>query len=270
MKEQLGRLIVFLVLLVFITSAAGADPQFDHTHQAWSQILNRSVIVNGLQSRVDYTTLKKDPTELANYCRQLSSVSEPTFHAFSESQRLAFLINAYNAFTVQLIVKHFPVASIKNLGSLTQSVWDRPTLFLLGREQSLNDIEHTLIRKNFKEPRIHFALVCAALSCPRLAPTAYTADKLAQQLEQATRLFLTDPERNRYDTATQTLFLSKIFSWYAEDFKSMTGDVRQFVAPYFTLDPEVSIAQVRINYLPYNWGLNQVKSDTSELSRLSE
>jgi hypothetical protein len=195
-----------------------------------------------------------------------SKIHATDFESWTRDQQLAFLINAYNALTVKLIVKHYPVASIKDIGNFFRSSWKIDFFNLLGEERNLDDIEHNMIRgqSRFSEPRIHFALVCASKGCPKLQPTAFTAENLEMLLQQGAREFLTDRSRNRYNADNKTLSLSMIFKWYGDDFRDRHGSVERFVAEYIT-DPALSQAigtaqKISIEYLDYDWSLNDIDS----------
>jgi hypothetical protein len=192
-------------------------------------------------------------------------VSKSQFKQWTQAQRLSFLINAYNAFTLKLIIDHYPVESIKDIGGFFRSPWKIKFFAFFGIETHLDYIEHELIRgRDYAEPRIHFALVCASVGCPKLQTQAYTAERLESMLETAAKTFLRDTSRNRYDTANNTVYLSSIFKWYGDDFAAKAGSVEKFVASYITDDPQarqrIRSKQVGVDYLEYDWTLNDAKS----------
>ena len=153
---------------------------------------------------------------------QLSGVSGSEFSSWVKAERLAFLLNAYNAFTIDLVLSRYPkLKSIKELGSLIQSPWKKRFVPLLGEMHSLDDIEQGMIRKpgEYDEPRIHFALNCASIGCPALLNEAFIGTKLDAQLENATKAFLTDNSRNRYNVQSNQLEVSNICDWYKKDFE---------------------------------------------------
>ncbi|MEO8993763.1 MAG: DUF547 domain-containing protein, partial [Rhodanobacter sp.] len=175
-------------------------------------------------------------------------------------------INAYNAFTVQLVLTGWPrLASIKDLGSLFSSPWKIDFFTLLGRRSSLDQVEARLRGANYADPRVHFALNCASISCPMLRAEGYAAERLDSQLDDAMTRFLGDRARNRYNPRSGALQVSKIFDWYADDFKqSPYHSVAGLLAKHATQlsdDPKVvarlHTQQVNIKYLPYNWHLNK-------------
>lgn len=256
--------------LVALAPAARAQG-FDHSHAAWSQLLQRHVVMlrNGQASEVRYAGLLAQRDQIGAYLATLSSVSRVTFEGFTRAQQMAFLINAYNAFTAELILTRYPkLKSIKDLGNLLSSPWKQRWVPLLGDTISLDDIEHGMLRKRgvYDDPRIHFAVNCASIGCPMLREEAYVAERLAQQLSEQTRRFLADRTRNRWNAQATRLELSKIFDWYAEDFRlghqgiyALHGLVAQHAD--LLADDEASRARIRssqvvIGYLDYDWRLN--------------
>ena len=262
MIKYLLQTLVVLVLLILwrpaiFVQTAFTQTSFDHTHQSFDQVLKKHVKSEAFSTQVNYQALRADSKELEQYLSSISAVSRKDFDNFSQDQQLAFLINAYNAFTLKLIIDNYPVKSIKQLGSWLKTPWKKVFFTLLGKKTYLDHIEHDLIRKNFNEPRIHFAVNCASIGCPALRAEAYLADRLEQQLESATKNFLNDSSRNYYDPASKTLYLSKIFSWYAGDFNKAQGSVQSFVAPYYSKQSSPSeLSQAKIKYLDYDWDLN--------------
>jgi hypothetical protein len=257
--------------LIIMLMAAAAWADFDHGHAPWDGLLKRHVrlIDDGHASQLDYRGMAAERQVLQGYLASLTAVSEQAYERFSKAQRLAFLINAYNAFTVELVLSRYPdLKSIKDLGSLFQSPWKKRFFTLLGAERSLDDIEHGMIRAPgvFDEPRIHFAVNCASVGCPMLRAEAYTADKLDAQLEDAMRRFLADRSRNRFDAASGSLLVSKIFDWYRGDFeKGYRGfsSLDATFARYAELLADTPEAQeavrrggLNIRYLAYDWSLN--------------
>ncbi|HMV69142.1 MAG TPA: DUF547 domain-containing protein [Myxococcota bacterium] len=175
---------------------------------------------------------------------------------WTEPQRLAWWINAYNAYTVLLVVEHPGIASIKDIGWPLSTPWKQAFIHLeglAGRVLTLDDVEHDVIRKAFAEPRVHMALVCASRSCPPLRAEAYAPDRLDAQLGDQARRFLADPSRNRVDAAG--LHLSKIFAWYEADFAG-AGGVREFLATWGPPPMQAAAGSAPIDHLPYDWSLN--------------
>jgi hypothetical protein len=208
---------------------------------------------------VAYAALARDGRPaLAAYLDALSATCAADYERWSREERLAFWINVYNAFTVELILDHYPVASIRKIGWLPGAAFRRrfiPMPGLKGGDVSLDDVEHGTLRRDFREPRIHFALVCAARSCPALRNEAYRAADLDRQLDDQGRAFLADARRNRFDAATNTLRLSRIFDWFRADFEAAAGSVRAYAARYLD-DPDATGPDVEIEFLDYDWSLN--------------
>jgi len=260
-----------LMVLALLFVAPLAHAAFDHRHAAWNALLKQHVtpITNGNASQVDYAGFKADQTALQSYLDRLSAVSKADYQSWSKPQQLAFLINAYNAFTVDLILTRYPdLKSIKDLGSLLQSPWKKAFFTLLGQERSLDDVEHGMIRAPgvFNEPRIHAAVNCASIGCPMLRNEAFTADALDAQLEDSMRRFLADRSRNRFDAASKTLSVSKIFDWYKGDFEkgqqgftSLDATFARYADALGDTPQErnaIGKGGLNIRYLDYDWALN--------------
>ncbi|PTN12556.1 DUF547 domain-containing protein [Nitrosomonas aestuarii] len=271
MKQIKFHAFVLLIILMSINSIAAAS-NFDHS--IWDGLLHKHVhmVRQGQASEVDYHAFLKQRNELRSYLSRLSAVSYSEFARWPQAERLAFLINAYNAYTVELILTRYPnVDSIKELGSLFQSPWKKEFVPLLGKMRSLDDIEHGMIRKpgDYNEPRIHFAVNCASIGCPALLNEAFAGGKLEDQLETVTKAFLEDRTRNRYNASTGRLEVSKIFDWYTQDFESGWGGWHSLAAffsqyAHSLTDSEqarqvVKAGGVRMRYLDYDWSLNDRK-----------
>ena len=258
-------LYVFLLTGLFIRPVSG----FDHSHQRMDNILKSVVVPVGPKSLVRYDIVKEKPNTLERYLIDIENVTLSQYRQWSEFQKIAFLINAYNALTIKLILSEYPkLSSIKDLGGFFSSPWRISFFSLFGKKRDLDYIEHSMLRKEFSEPRIHFALVCASLGCPALRNEAYVADRLDQQLKEAMRIFLRDPDRNYFNKNTNTLKVSSIFKWFKVDFIKAGGSLEAFIAPVITDDLElrrqIRDKEVEIEYLEYNWALN-----TAKASRLS-
>lgn len=240
-----------------------ASRPFHHSHKQWTLFLQKHVNVKGFANTVTYKAIQADPSELNDYLRSLETVTKNEFDSFSENEKLAFLINAYNAFTVKLIVDHYPVKSIKDIGSFLSSPWKKKFFRLLGEERHLDNIEHDMIRKWFNEPRIHFAVVCASIDCPALRNEAFTSDEIETQLEDAAQNFLSDKSRNRYVPEKKVLEISSLFKWYGSDFPQKYGSLQAFLAPRIATTPEyqsiIREKKASVTYLDYDWSLNEEK-----------
>jgi hypothetical protein len=237
--------------LCLATAALLQAAEFDQTHEPLSRIL-QTYVKDGL---VDYATLKTHRQSLDQYLVEAASVAEADFKRWTEPRQLAFLINGYNAYTLQLIIDHYPVKSIKDIGSLFKGPWDQPVVRLLGRTLTLNNLEHDIIRKDYPDPRIHFALVCAARGCPPLRDEVYVADRLEKQLDAQARRFLATSARNLIDAGTMTVHLSPIFKWYGADFEKKHGSVLAALQPYWPKASASAHAQggFKIRYTDYDW-----------------
>ncbi len=228
---------------------------FDLTHARWTKLLSKHVTMDGHKSTVDYKTIKASNTELVSYLTTLEELKLESFQTFSEADQIAFYINAYNAFTIKLVIDHYPVSSIKKIGGLFSSPWKKEFFKLFENKRSLDEIEHEILRKKYNEPRIHFALVCASKGCPALSDTAFTGNALDSQLEKATKSFLADKDRNKFDSATSVLSVSSIFKWFKEDFAKKAGSLEGFLFPYFFAANTPD--KVKIEFLDYDWSLNE-------------
>jgi hypothetical protein len=253
-----------MVTFMFLVStvAKPQPPSFDQNHSDFTQLLKSVVEIKGATSEVNYKKLKKEPVLFNKYLKTISKVSEATFNSFSEQEQIAFLINAYNAFTLKLIVDNYPVISIKKIGGLFSSPWKMKFIRLLGKDRSLDEIEHSWLRKKYKEPRVHFAVNCASIGCPALRAEAYVATQLNAQLDEQAKFFLRDGVRNQIDIRNKKLNLSKIFDWFKEDFES-TGGVQKFVSTIITDDPTVrealATSTYSLSFTDYDWNLNDLK-----------
>lgn len=245
------------ILLAFAALAAGAPAtDFDHAHMQFNTVLS-SHVGKGL---VDYAGLKEDRDALDAYLKDSGAISLSLFQSWTKDEQLAFLLNLYNATTLQLIIDHYPVDSIKDIGSLFTSPWEKKTVLLFGKRVSLDTLEHKIIRKNYKEPRIHFALVCAAMGCPPLRNEPYRAATLDAQLDDQSRIFLNTPAKNRVDSHEKELRLSPLFKWYGEDFGDGADALKAFVFPYIKV-PIDELDTYDVEFTDYDWSLNDQAAD---------
>ncbi len=239
---------LYLGLFALLTVLVGANPV---DHSAYDALLHERVSLG----RVDYVALQTD-ARLGAYLAHLAALDPATF---SEPERLTYWINAYNAVTLKLMADSWPVKSIKDING--GKPWDRPLFQPVGFEKALtlNQIENDIIRKQFTEPRIHFALVCAAVSCPMLRSEAYVAERLSAQLVGQANSFLRDPTLNRYDGTTHTLHLSPLFQWYAVDFGGPEA-LAKYVQPFLPMADRASIALAgrapAVVFGDYDWAAN--------------
>lgn len=263
--------------LAVLPYAAGAETAFDHTHARFDRLL-RDHVHDG---RVDYGALHARPADLEAYVAAIGRVDAATLAHFSREQQIAYWINAYNAFTLEAIVDHYPLQrrGIRGLAFPANSIWQIPGVWKElrrragGSDLSLDDIEHGILRPQYAEPRVHFALVCASVSCPDLRAEAYRADRLEQQLEDQARRFIGNAAKGvRIDHAARVIHLSSIFKWFGEDFARTAGQIPAFAR----FDSEqsgvlafvlryhgdardralLSSGAFDLQYLKYDWSLN--------------
>ena len=267
----------FIALLALLVASNAIAQGFDHEHAAWTALLKKHVVLvdGGKASQVRYADFQKDRAALKGYLDSLSKVTPQQIAGWGKDQQLAFLINAYNAATVEKILTRYPnIKSIWDFGKVFGHPFKDRFIRLLGREMSLDNIEHETIRAEgaYNDPRIHFAVNCAAITCPMLREEAYVAERLDRQLEEQTVRFLSDRSRNRYNPETRVLEVSKIFDsfpWYGGDFgKGWKGfnSLEQFFARYAGAladapEPQKLVREqkVGIRFLEYDWGLNDAR-----------
>ncbi|MFV8351821.1 DUF547 domain-containing protein [Flavobacterium sp. XS2P14] len=224
----------------FINEKSNTAEASGVNHARWNALLQKNVLKNG---NVNYRGFQKDSKELKVYLNELSNNS-PT-KSWSRNATLAYWINAYNAYTVQLILNNYPTKSIKDIAD----PWGKKFISIGAKKYSLEEIENNILRK-MNEPRIHFAINCASVSCPELLNEAFTESKLEKQLVSVTRNFITDTSKN--SITFNKIEVSKIFDWFAADFKTK-GDVIDFLNLYSTIKIG---SNAKISYKYYNWNLN--------------
>ena len=227
--------------------------------RGWSQTAVDHSIYSGLlkkyvhQGRVDYRGFKTEEAHLDQYLKILEGVDPKSL---SRNEQFAFYINVYNAWTIKLILSGYPgIKTIKELGSIIKSPWKKKICRIDGNIISLDDIEHNILRPRFEDPRVHFAINCAALSCPPLGDRPYKGSTLDRQLDDSTRMFINNPKRNYLKG--DTLLVSKIFKWFRNDFND---DVIGFFIQYANEDLKKELTAkkdgIKIKYLHYDWSLN--------------
>jgi Protein of unknown function, DUF547 len=272
-------LVNFFAALLFATVSMLASAQsFDHSHAAFTALLKKHVVVKdgGKSSQVNYVELGKERAELKSYLDSLSAVADAQFKSWNKAQQMAFLINAYNGYTLELILQNYPTKSIKDIGGTFDNRWKRKFFKLLGSDSYLDKIEHETLRKPgvYDDPRVHFAVNCASIGCPPLREEAFTADKLDKQLEEQAVRFLSDRSRNRY--ANGKLEVSMIFKWFSVDwesnYKGFDGKTTPIKsrADYFARyakqladapadQQKIADGKAEIAHLDYDWALNGTK-----------
>ncbi len=261
MIKQVISAVLYLGIVISMFSCNSVqNPQTDSepvSHKQWTALLKKHVTDDGL---VDYKGFAKDSGKLNDYLSVLSD-NHPNADHWSKDQRLAYWINAYNAFTVQLVLRHYPVESIKDVVSgpnitFVNSPWDIKFIKIEGKAYDLNNIEHGIIRERFEEPRIHFAVNCASISCPKLPREAYTAAKLDQQLEAQAADFINDPSKNRI--SSDNIKISRIFKWFKGDFTENHESLQAYINQY----TETKIdSDAEIEWMAYDWGLNDASKN---------
>ncbi|MBL4710741.1 MAG: DUF547 domain-containing protein [Flavobacteriales bacterium] len=235
---------VFILLTLSFSIFAGVgDSNFDHS--SWDKLLQKHVSVKG---NVNYDGFKADKQVLDAYLTSLSKNSPAS--NWSKNDVMAYWINAYNAFTVKLILNNYPVKSIMDING--GKAWDLKFIKLGGKEYSLNNIEHGILRKRYKDARIHFAVNCASVSCPKLANSAFTAADLEKQLEKMSKEFIDNSSKNTVQT--NELKISSLFDWYKDDFITSGGSVISFINRYSNIKASQGS---NVSFKEYNWNLNK-------------
>lgn len=269
--------IFFMIIIWPLVSDSGRVQAFDHT--VFDSLLQKYV-AKGL---VDYQALIENPVLMEEYLKQLGQVGAKDFENWQREEKIAFWINAYNAITIEGILRNYPIEgggivarfrfpqnSIRQISDF----WDTVFIKVMRRDLTLNQIEHEILRKQFDDPRVHFAIVCASIGCPVLESRAFFPEDLQQRLDQTSRNFINDPEKVRLDKKKNILYLSSIFDWYKEDFVS-SDDAQKYISHYDKEERGVIefITKLlsenkrkyieehlpEIEYLDYDWSLNEQK-----------
>jgi hypothetical protein len=248
---------LWLAISVFMVTACTTVPEAFHpsnplppsqiSHELWESMVSAQV----RDGRVDYSGIRHD----ARFPTYVASLDRVDPSQLSTYDRLAFWINAYNAFAVKGILDGYSPATL--FGRYRYFIGREYQVG--GRSVNLYDLERSILIAQFQEPRIHFAIVCASASCPKLQPWAYHGRQLESQLEQVTREFVNDPARNRFDRSTRTAHLSMIFKWFEQDFARHSGTVLGFVGKYVQdaqLQQELRAQPYKVEFLDYDWSLN--------------
>jgi hypothetical protein len=235
-------------------------------HKPWDELLHKHVVVidGGKASQLRYAGMAQDRRRLNTYLESLSKVGESEFKAWSRPEQMAFLINAYNAFTVEKILRRYPdIGSIWDFGKLFGNPFKDEFFVLLEKKTSLDAIEHQMLRPVYRDPRIHYAVNCASVGCPMLREEAYAAPRLEAQLDEQARRFLSDRSRNRLREGR--LEVSKIFDWFKEDFEPR----EKYFARYAAVLADdaagrerISQGRAKLAFLDYDWSLNDFPSSS--------
>lgn len=282
MRCQFNKLVLFLLPVLILAGCGGFDnsqniseqtqqvQQYstasakEFNYQTYSSILTEYVNKQGL---VDYKKLKENRQKLDEFNGAIGAVKPSEYNSWTDAEKIAFLINAYNSLTLEAIIDNYPTKSIRNI----PGVWKIRRFDFVGNKFSLDHIEHQILRKEFDRPGIHVALVCAAISCPLLRTEPYTGEKLVSQLDDQARKFIGNNQNFRIDRQENTVYLSSIFKWFGEDFeKSYAKDrnleglkqketaVINYISKYVNSDDMKYLEQggYQVKYLDYDWSLN--------------
>ena len=248
-----------LIFFMTISLVAGTfGPAFSSqastvNHEIWADLLEKYITPGG----VNYTGFKTEEGRLDQYLKVLEDTNP---EKLSRNEQYAYYINAYNAWTIKLILSGYPgVKSIKDFGTIFKSPWEKKWVRINGKVITLDDVEHNILRPRFRDPRVHFAINCSAASCPPLRPEPYLGHTLDQQLDDSTRSFVNDAKSYRLEGST--LYVSRIFKWFSEDFNE---DALGFYLQYADGDLKEKLTgqkdNIQVKYMHYDWSLNDVKS----------
>jgi hypothetical protein len=256
LKMNIRQFLFFLLISIFlgIFSQAKQTAAATDIHVIWAELLGKYVKAGG----VNYTGFKSEENRLDQYLKVLEHTDSKSL---PHDEQFAYYINAYNAWTIKLILSAYPgLTSIKDLGTFWTSPWEKKFVRIDGDVITLDDIEHHILRPRFKDPRVHFAINCSAVSCPPLRSEPYLGNLLDEQLDQATRSFSNNP--NNYRLQSNAFYVSRIFKWFAEDFNN---DVLGFYLKFAQDDLKKKLAEkkdvIQIKYLNYDWSLNDIASN---------
>ena len=224
-----------------------------------------TIVLDG-SGQVSYRALKAAPESLERFLARVAKLPAAVYQGWSADARIAFWINTYNAWTLKAILDHYPVRSIRAI----PDAWKRLKFTAMGRERSLDEVEHQILRKEFDEPRIHFGLNCASVGCPVLRREPYVAERLGAQLDEQVRVMLADRSKFRIDHAAQVAYISKLFEWYGKDFvpKKRRGAADKRMVQRAVLSTfagylsdadrtRLRAADYEVRYLDYDWSLNE-------------
>jgi hypothetical protein len=251
-KRKTFYVLQLIILLIMCSSKLSANGDVN-LHAEWDFILKKYV----LEGKVNYNKIISTPADLKRLNDYLTTLGNAEVSLLTRDERLAFWINAYNAFTVKLILNHYPLKSIKDI----KDPWKQKLWYTANVKLSLDDIEHIKLRKEFREPRIHFAIVCASIGCPALYPEAFEKNNIEQLLNRVARHFFAE-RRNFYLKTSgkiTTIYLNRIFKWFKSDFGKDNKQIVEFIFPYLKKQDRdiIKVSDAfKINYLDYDWTLN--------------
>ncbi len=272
--------ILFIFAIGFFSSSKAETEEEGFSYSKYSVVLKTYVDNRGM---VNYSALKSNKPhmkDLNDFIVSVGSVKPGAYNGWSSREKVAFLINAYNAFVIKVVIDNYPIKSTlllstfypKNSIRQIKGVFSEVKFELMGKVVTLDDIEHKNLRVNFNEPRIHMALVCAAKGCPKLSNEVYTGEDLNTQLKEQGRVFCLDPRKFRIDKENNVVYLSEIFKWFGEDFTLKYGKkdkvqkfseleraVLNFAAGYLNESDRryLSLGEYKIKYIKYDWSLNE-------------
>ena len=244
----MNRILMLFVLIVTPVIAFAIEPPMDLYQNILTRYVKPETHDGTILNWVNYSDLKKD-ADFAQLVKQIAEFSPDKLEG--KQEQLAFYINAYNILALKTVVDNWPVKSIKNAGSFLKPVWKKDAGAIGGKQVSLDEIEHEILRP-MGDPRIHMAIVCASVSCPDLRTEPYMAKNLNEQLDDQTSKFLSNPQKGLIieDNKART---SKIFDWFADDFIKTNGSVRNFITQYSDISEDIKLTR---GGLPYNWSVN--------------
>jgi hypothetical protein len=270
--------LIALLLLSTTSFSVHTGVAFDHSHRLLTEVLNENVA----RGRVDYQTLKSDPDRLDTYLRSIAEIDPNDYRDWTRQKKLALWINAYNAYTLKAILDHYPIEHSWIADPLGQypdnsirqipGVWDELTWSVMGKQYTLNKIEHGIIRQQLADPRIHFVLVCASVGCPYLENRAFEAAVLNERLDQAGYNYIYESRNIRIDRARKVVSLPQIFDWFKEDFEKGTkyrhlfekqpenlAGILSWIYRYANEEDRKFLLtnDYRVTYLYYDWALNE-------------
>ena len=246
------RLLPYLFFLSIASSSFSQTDTFVHKHEKWDQLTKKYIGDNGF---VNYNGFIKDSTQLNFYLKVLAD-NHPN-EKWTLDQKKAYWINAYNAFTIQLIIRNYPVKSIKDLGGSVYRMntsWDIKFIHLGDEIYDLNNIEHNILRKDWNDARVHAVLNCASVSCPALRQGAYTGGQVEEQMDEQMKSFINDKTKNTI--LSDKVNISSLFKWFSGDFKNNATSVIDYINKYskVKINPDAEIS-----YRDYDWNLNELK-----------
>ncbi len=256
MKNTVG----FLLFTLFFSSTFTLA--FDHQYKDYGEILKAVVFKKGHDNKVDYEKYKTLKLRRNRVRSSFEKLQRDEFRQFNLNQQKAFLMNAYNFFTLELVDKHYPVTRILDIGGWFISPFIKKFFVLFGKKRSLNNLEHDILRENYKDARVHFGVNCASQSCVNLPPDPLLAEKLDQQLKQQMHEFFSDRNKNYYNSKENSFHVSEIFDWFEDDFKwPPYKGLRSFLIDNMPIDQSVSketLKKAKIKFIEYDWSLNKL------------